>query len=554
MAVIIKGNRISSGKENIIMKDMKQINETGAEILALASKLTDLGDRYPGNPAEREAAQVLIDNLKAVGVKDVTYETYPIKCYRHGEQSVSFRVNGAVETLQAYPIWYTHGGKVTAEILPIGLGLGNDWKKHAAGRIVFAQSILAMNFLPSHNMLDLYLEAEKAGAVGFIAYTNSPCGIVSRYDELIEHDPDGSIPGVLVEQADGRMIQAVCEGSNSMPEITISSDAEIYQGEAGDIYGVIPGTEDILILETHYDSVYAGAVDNAGGNAVWVKLAGEIAAMKEPHPTVILAGNTAHENVVGARHYIKRHKDITERAYAIFNVDGAGSTGYIWNDNSVMPTGKDETRVIHTSKNPLLTKICMKAVRDYDLFPTFVAPMSRIVCNVDLEETFANEGIPMLLCIGKPVWYHSNQDTVDKMTSEQLGRSYYAHLQMLQDIFNTDPEEIAAVNDLPYEDYLKAISSFPEATEAEKNCPAGMLFNVVPQTPKAQETVLVSISTPYGPDSIILDIEWDMGDGIVLSGPISSHKYAEPGHYTIRLSWLNDKGIRSHIDKNIWVL
>lgn len=533
--------------------NQKNFAKVGKDIYEFAGKIVGCGHRYPGSEGEKKASKLLMETLKEAGVEKLTFEPYKLKCYKVNSQSVSFIFNDENIEMEAFPIWYTPAATLTAEILPVDLGLDDSWKKDATGKIVFARSTVCMNFLPLHNLTDMYLQAEEAGAAGFMAYVNMPCGIVSRYDELFEDEPSGSIPGILVEQSDGIFLESIVKESIDPIMVTIESDVEEFEDEAGDIFGIIPGTEEMIILETHYDSVYDGAVDNAGGNAIWVALAKAALDMPQPHPTIVLSGNTAHENTVGARHYIERHKDIVNKAYAIMNVDGAGSIGYVWNESSMMPTGEDEIRIIHTSNNVALTKIAMKAVKEYSLLPSMIAPLSHMHANIDLEEAFADEGIPMVLTIGKPIGYHSMEDTMDKMTPEQLGRSYCAHVKMLEDILKASPDELFATNNLPYDEYVDALIDC-EVNDSEKSeYLTGALFDVVPGTAKTGQQIQCSVSNIYSPDSIVADIKWDFGDGFITHGPIGIHEYSQSGKYTIKLSWFDEYGRRAHAKKTIWI-
>ena len=92
--------------------------------------------------------------------------------------------------------------------------------------------------------------------------------------------------------------------------------------------------------------------------------------------------------------------EIIEKAYALINIDGVGCTGFNWNEDSVKPTGHDECRVLHTSNNVLLSRIGLEVINKYGLFPSVIAPKSEMEINVDLEDAFADRGVPMIIMIG----------------------------------------------------------------------------------------------------------------------------------------------------------
>lgn len=528
----------------------------GEKLFSTMSELVSFGYRYPGSAAEKRAAKYILEDLKEAGL-DVTYEEYEARCYSYSRQVVRASCKEQAYEFESHPIWLSRGGPVSAPIYHAGYGTEpvENWIHEVEGKIVFMESKLFMTVFPTQLVNHIYRAAEDAGAVGFVAWVDLPCGMRGRYDEIHEdHYAYGKIPGAVICREDGLMVDDLYRTHGNQINLEIDGDGEIFTDTSGDIFGLIPGNEHILAIQTHYDSTHGGAVDNAAANAAWMHILKELKHLKGNHPTIMICGNSGHENCIGARHFMKRHEDLIARTYACINFDGLAAIGYSWSERGVIPTGRDDLRFVHTSDNPLLLKMVSEKLEKYQMLPANYAPLSTSIANEDLEGMFYDLGIPTLLIIGKPIWYHTDHDTPDKVEPEQLYRSMQCHYEIILEMLKMNPDELKAHDRKNHDEVVRAL--LPEEQEYVEECHSnlGYTFNIIPPLPKAGERVYMYQTSVVHDPGVIIDTVWDFGDGSEVGrGQFTSHVYENNGKKDLTVRLYDDKGNVVSYKRSFWI-
>lgn len=528
----------------------------GQTLYRCMEELVSFGYRYPGSDAEKKAAKYIIKELKEAGIQ-AEYEEYEARCYRYTKQTVKAVAADNAYEFEAHPIWFSAGGRVSAPVIHVGYGIQpvEEWLDQVKGKIVFMESKIFMTVFPTQLVNHIYRAVEDAGAAGFIAWVDAPCGIRPRYDEIHEDHYDyGKIPGAIICREDGIMLDSLIRDSGGDLELVIESDGETYTDMSGDIFGIIPGSGEILAVQTHYDSTHHGAVDNAAANAAWIYVLKELAALKGAHPTIMLCGNSGHENCIGARHFMKRHKELINRTYACINFDGLASIGYSWSERGVIPTGRDDMRFVHTSDNPLLLAMVCGKLEKYQMLPATYAPLSTSIANEDLEGMFYDLKIPTLLIIGKPIWYHSDHDTPDKVTPEQIDRSARCHLEIIKELLAADPKELLAADRLSHKEVTERLIPIDVRVEEECHENRGFTFYIIPPLPVVGERVYLYQTSVVHDTGVIIDTVWDFGDGSEPGrGQFTSHTFSSAGRKEIAVTLLDDQGYGVKYTRTLWV-
>ena len=257
------------------------------KLYQMMTDLVSFGYRYPGSEAEKNAAQYILKELRDGGL-NVQYEEYKARCYRYTHQCVRARTPEQVFTFESHPVWLSKGGCVSAPIYYAGYGTEpvEKWIDQVKGKIVFMRSKMFMTVFPTQLVNHIYRAAEDAGAAGFVAWIDIPNGMRGRYDEIHEDHYDyGKIPGAVICLEDGRMLDGLYADFGESLVLEIEGDGEVFEDTSGDIFGLIPGNEHVLAVETHYDSTHSGAVDNAAANAAWIHILKELGKLEGDHPT-----------------------------------------------------------------------------------------------------------------------------------------------------------------------------------------------------------------------------------------------------------------------------
>lgn len=534
-----------------------QPKETEKKLYKTMTDLVSFGYRYPGSKAEKDAAGYILKDLRDGGL-DVSYEEYDVRCYRYTRQVV--RAKGGDESFEfeSHPVWLSKGGRFSAPIYYAGYATEpvENWIHEVKGKIVFMESKLFMTVFPTQLVNHIYRAAEDAGAAGFVAWVDLPNGMRGRYDEIHEdHYNYGKIPGAVISREDGKMLNQLYREYGDELVLEIDGDGEVFWDKSGDIFGIIPGNEHVLAVQTHYDSTHHGAVDNAAANAAWMYILKELGKNLEgDHPTIMICGNSGHENCIGARHFMERHKDLIDRTYACINFDGLAAVGYSWSERGVIPTGRDDLRFVHVSDNPMLLSMVCEKLEKHDMLPANYAPLSTSIANEDLEGMFYDLKIPTMLVIGKPIWYHTDHDTPDRVEPWQIYKATMGQYDMVLELLKMDPDELKKNDRKSHEEVIKSI--LPDSGQEFEECGSdhGYTFNIIPEMPKAGERIYMYQTSVVHDKGVIVDQVWDYGDGSIPGhGQFTSHVYKNSGKKTLTVSVYDNKGNIVRYKREFWV-
>ncbi|MEW5723074.1 MAG: M28 family peptidase [Thermodesulfobacteriota bacterium] len=525
----------------------------GVELHRIMTDLVGLGPRVSGSEAEKAAAEYIARAFRQAGLTGVAYESFSIRNYALEEASLVARSGGRTYELPGHPFWYAAGGRVTAPAVFLGLGGISDFRSaDIRGKIVVVESRILLNYLPTHFLLQTYHQAVAGGAAGYLVFVNAPYDLAPRYNHLKEDEPPGPIPALLLTYHDGLLLRHLLEGQPGGAEIELSVRAREWPAETGDVVGWLPGSKEVIIVGSHYDSVYAGAADNAAANAGLIALARWAAARPGLKPTLVFCAHPGHEVNVGARSFVARHADLLADACLYLSLDGFASSGYVWSPSGVIPTGRDEKRGISLSDNPLLLDLAVAAVKEQGLLPAAYVPASDIVFNKDLEGRFYETGVPFLMIIGKPIWYHTRADTADLITPDQLRRSFLAHAGILDQALAAGPRRIKDQDRRPHDEVIRRYLR-PEAPEMGLQGGRGLAFGILPDCVPVGEPAWFFLNDFANAGEVVLDMAWDFGDGQAGRGPITGHVYPRPGRFEVTVTLTDSSGARSRFHDVLWV-
>ncbi|MEM3466164.1 MAG: PKD domain-containing protein [Candidatus Jordarchaeales archaeon] len=262
---------------------------------------------------------------------------------------------------------------------------------------------------------------------------------------------------------------------------------------------------------------------------------------------MVFAGWTRHEAAfLGARKFVEIHGDLLRRVAAFIMLDGFGSKGYYNQaDGSVVETWIDEKRGLFISDNPTLIPPVIEAALRYRLLPA--AYVSARALPVSDLGPFVRAGVPSLMIIGKLVWYHTVYDTPDKMTPEQLERNLKGHIHVIDKIHETPASEIRRA-DGKLKDIKEFITRRPDAAP-----PSGD-FTVTPNPVVEGCPAVFHVTVFTAPESVVLEVCWDFGDGSTSASLIGVHVYQKAGTYKATLKVVDSNGNTATTKRNVRVI
>ncbi len=227
-------------------------------------------------------------------------------------------------------------------------------------------------------------------------------------------------------------------------------------------------------------------------------------------------------------------------------VDGFGSKGYIMENptRGITETGLDEAKGLFTTDNQVLFNIISETVLRYNLFPSMhisavAGPYS------DLGPLVAAK-VPSIMIIGKGIFYHTIQDTADKVLPEQLERMARAHIEILTKIHRT-PSNIIKDAD------RKGIVS-PNKADLTKRGEVYFNFNIVPNPMIRGTTALCYVTYYRSVNRIIMDLKWTLSTGKEVHSPILPQLFNRVGEYEITLTLADNYRNEYSIRKDVYVV
>ncbi|WLR51806.1 DUF4910 domain-containing protein [Bacillus tianshenii] len=359
--------------------------------------------RVAGSEAEYEAVQYIKKQFESYGL-EVEVQPFPFTSYTEPD-TVSFSVEGSEMEFDVNTFSYGVNGQVSGELAYAGLGTKEDLEgKDLTGKIALIQR-------GELSFADKVLNAAEKGAEGVIIFNHSEGNINGTFGEPNED----YVPAVALSKADGEALLEKVEAGES---VSASINIEGAETSEKTSYNVVAtkeathhDTNDIIILGAHHDSVAGapGANDDASGTAMTLEMARVLSNMPTDTELRFVTFGAEENGLIGSTEYVKTlSEDEISRTKAMFQLDMVGSRDA---GELIMYTADGERNIVTD------TAASAGARWSPEQDPVAYGQGGR-----SDHMPFAEAGIPAALFIHAPVepWYHSPDDTLDKISKEKL--------------------------------------------------------------------------------------------------------------------------------------
>lgn len=429
------------------------------EILKTISDLIKVGYRRPGSPAESAAADYVANKFREFGLEKVAKEPVPIKRWDATSWSLSYtsKSTGQVVNVPSFYIPYSAFSKAGGNVgnfVYVKEGSDADYAgKQIAGNIVVAE-IRFLDPTPlgiySHKASwvisnwKAYEKAVSLGAAGFVGilrdYWNrnefySPADNPSKAFET------RTVPGMWITKRDGdQLLAAIGAGTVGPARLnlagTITPNANLYN-----VYGFLPGqTDDVIMVHSHHDAPFDGAVEDASGTAEVIAIAkyfSKIPRSWRKKSMMFMTSGGHFHNYRGHEAFIDRHsivgpgetEPLIDRILADFCVEHVGLE-YIEKNGEPFATGKAEQAFMFYSSPALLPIVNAFTAMWLDRTLPTPWPLSNQGFFSDAGP-YQGEGIPMVSYISGPMYIYDSNDTIDKVNKSQLRKVASSFIDMI---------------------------------------------------------------------------------------------------------------------------
>ncbi len=321
--------------------------EYGQEV---ATHLTELGQRTAGSARDTEAAKYFVSEMKAMG-SHAALEKVPVDVWDLQEAVVT--VFGGDSIICSTYNGSTPGSVGPAKVVNGGYGTyteleGADGGSGVSGKIVIISA--SAYFLP-----DLAVsQATKLGAVAAIVTTadanywrwRNPEALGQSCYTGFGNGAKAAIPFVYMARSDADKLKAQVSAGTVNATVTVDVKVALQSttGVGYNAVATIKGSthpNEIIVISSHHDAYFSGAIDNSTSVALQLALA---KAIKEngykPERTIVFLSTTAEESGVfnwmyGSWYFINQtHPDWAGKIVAAINWEFAGMTGGYWCANA----------------------------------------------------------------------------------------------------------------------------------------------------------------------------------------------------------------------------
>lgn len=403
--------------------------------------LCAFGPRRTGLPPQRDASLWLAQKLRAAGL-EVQVNDYSFRQWLLDDWSVDLLPgDGSSHRLATHPMW-AMGTSVEgeAELVDVGYGTERELDRvDLRGKIAVVDGEMIANVFATYAGLlgQVYWKVVERGGVGMLGTADAPGNLVRLINVGDNRLDDNPMPAWTVGREDfARLRAAAKRGARARYSLA----AEFTDGTTQDVVGVLPGTgQDALLVDAHVDSMFTGALDDATGVAGVIGLAEHFAAKpKRARPkTMYFVGVTGHDTGYphnGMRNFVESHPELLDRLAASITLDHLAGQGATDTGDGIRLSPLDEERCMLVSNNLLLATMVGSVIVKYGLMPTVPLPEPLARANKDMEGRLVDAGVPSVNVTMAYPWYHTPDDTPDKIPPAQLRRAVRAHADLLEQL------------------------------------------------------------------------------------------------------------------------
>ncbi|MCW5853372.1 MAG: M28 family peptidase [Anaerolineae bacterium] len=382
--------------------------------------------RLSAMPEEWAAAEYVRATLESYGVATRVHEAEILVSL---PRSASVSVVGSdTATFQAYTHSFapsTPPGGLTGEVVYVGRGTAADYQdQDVRGKIALIDGLASP---------PAAWAADQAGAAAqiFISGEHLHFMIVSTVWGIPTPETAGRLPktsSASITRADGQQRQT---GLDRGP-VRVRVETETWTGwsTARMVEGRLDGASEpdtFVLLSGHLDSWEYGAMDNGSANATMMEvmrvLAQNQASLRRGVRALFWSGHS-HGRYAGSTWYVDHYwQELYDGCVAHVNVDSTGARGATAYDeaHAMSDVGGLVAEVVQqvTGQTPKIGRMGRNS--DQSFWGLGIPAMFGMVSRTPLDPTAPAEGgLAALGITGMPWWWHTVEDTIDKIDPQVL--------------------------------------------------------------------------------------------------------------------------------------
>ncbi len=384
--------------------------------------------RHSGTEEERAAFAYVQQTLNEYGLQTTLLEHPALVSYPLEASLAVIDGNGAalVEYEALGTAYSASTDGLDAEVIDVAYGTPDDYaKQEVSGKILLINGLATPTAVYA---------AEQAGAIGqiFINDANHHYMIVSTIwgtptPDSAERIP--STPSLSLTETDGHDLRArIAAGT---VRVRLQSDVFMDWQQTPILIAELPGTQsdEFVMFSGHLDSWEVGAMDNGSANATMMEVARLLAGQKDQlHRGLRLYfwSGHSHGRYSGSTWYVDNHwEELYDRCVAHVNVDSTGARGatHYGSFPANRELGKFGAQILKEQTGQEATANRMSRAGDMSFNGVGIPALFMTLSAVPVDPSNSNyvtEAAGKLLGAALPWWWHTSEDTMDKVDLDVL--------------------------------------------------------------------------------------------------------------------------------------
>ena len=284
-----------------------------------------------------------------------------------------------------------------------------------------------------------YITAQKKGAAGFVGILNDyfEDGILWSEDYTDIGEALGckrfEIPGIWIGTTAANKIKAHLNADSTA---TMNAKAQYYMGKARNVYGILPGNStDAILIHSHHDAVFSGAVQDASGMSEVLALAKYFSSIPKEKRTksLIFAGLDGHyTDYAGHKAFVRKLLEEKRKIVADVVIEHIGKDVGLDKDNKPIVNQYPEIRLLYTSNDKNLVNLVETAIVKNEIKRTIIMPVKPYqkpennMYEFQQDEVISDAyyshiaGIPIVSILSPQMYLFHPMDKPDMVPKDQL--------------------------------------------------------------------------------------------------------------------------------------
>lgn len=323
------------GKPNPYLEfDQKMLGDiytSGEAMENLITLCDEFGSRFGGTEGERQAVEFIKGKFQEYGLDQPHLEEYSYNGWIRGKATLEI-LHPIHREIPCISLPYSPHRQVEGKLIYLKEGSPDDFARlndHIRGKIVMAMSKNPPRLNRWVHRSEKYNRSVIAGAAGFIFMNHYPG--LGPATGSIAGNREALIPGISLSKEWGEFLLRLAERKGEVT-LRITTTDETRPMQSWNVVAELRGKrypEELIVIGSHYDGhdISQGAEDPASGIVVVLEAARVLAkfARNALDRTVrFIAFGNEEIGLIGARQYVKAHKDELSQIRFMLNLDSAG--------------------------------------------------------------------------------------------------------------------------------------------------------------------------------------------------------------------------------------